>query len=172
MERARIFGGLVVLSVLAAAVFGALHNQVSYSVGPTYFTEFKFFQFRVGTQEAPRFGAAIVGIKATWWMGAILALPAMGIGALHLRDPRMFRHAGLRAIRTVIGSAAVFAALGLLVGTLAVNMGVTGVFPVPPGGIEADFIRAGAMHDGAYAGGVIGGILAAFRMWKVAKGTR
>lgn len=169
MARLRIFGGLVVVAILAAALFGALHNQVSYTVGPTYFTEFKFFQFRVGTQEAPRFGAAVVGVKATWWMGAILALPAMSIGALRIGDIAVFRAAGLRAIATVIVTAAVCAGLGLVVGGVAVNMGVSGVLTVPPGGIEADFIRAGAMHDGAYAGGAIGGILAVIKMWK-AKG--
>ena len=38
---------LFVLACLFAGIYGALHNQISYSVAPEYFTQFKFIQFQI-----------------------------------------------------------------------------------------------------------------------------
>jgi hypothetical protein len=38
---------LFVLACLFAGIYGALHNQISYSVAPEYFTQFKFIKFQI-----------------------------------------------------------------------------------------------------------------------------
>ncbi|MFD2857128.1 hypothetical protein ACFSZS_23640 [Seohaeicola zhoushanensis] len=53
MARAGVFLGLMGLAVLVAAAFGALHNQVSYTVGPDYFHAFKFRQFTIPREMDP-----------------------------------------------------------------------------------------------------------------------
>ena len=66
---------MAICTILAGA-YGALNDQVTYSISPEYYTELKFEQFKLDreiVESAPRFAAAIVGIKATWWMGAILS---------------------------------------------------------------------------------------------------
>jgi acyl-CoA thioester hydrolase len=71
---------LLALAALTRRIFGALHNQLSYTVGPTYFTGLKFPQFAIPADTAPRLGAALVGVQASWWMGPLVALPAFLYG--------------------------------------------------------------------------------------------
>src|SRR5215213_5556426 len=76
------WAALVVAAALLAAVYGALHDQLSYTVSPEYFTRFKFVQFAfAGVDELPpRIGAAVVGALATWWVGAIAGAAVGGAG--------------------------------------------------------------------------------------------
>ncbi|MFD1344620.1 hypothetical protein, partial [Litorisediminicola beolgyonensis] len=67
-------------SVITAGLFGVLHNQLSYSVGPAYFTELKFDQFGIAPDRQTRLGAALIGWRASWWMGAALAVPVLVLG--------------------------------------------------------------------------------------------
>ena len=47
MNRPQAYFAFVLLAPLAAGLFGILHNQLSYTVAPEYFTQFKFIQFRM-----------------------------------------------------------------------------------------------------------------------------
>jgi hypothetical protein len=98
----------------AAAVFGALHNQLSYSVGPTYFTALKFDQFAIPPDTAPRLGAALVGIQASWWMGPLIALPAFLLGFATVPRTETYLAAGIGAIGLVIVLATLAALMGLV----------------------------------------------------------
>jgi hypothetical protein len=57
--------GLVLLALAAACllagVYGAVHNQISYTVCPEYFTKFKFIQFRLSDALQSRQGASFFG---------------------------------------------------------------------------------------------------------------
>ena len=52
---------------------GSIHDQVTYSISPEYFTKFKYQQF--GFDPAwfggHRQTVAVIGFLATWWMGII-----------------------------------------------------------------------------------------------------
>ena len=76
----------LILACVLAGIYGGLHNQISYSVSPEYFHDFKFRQFRIETQFQNRIGAAIVGWRASWWMGLYLGVP-LGFLALFIHDP-------------------------------------------------------------------------------------
>lgn len=56
-----------------AGTYGALHDQISYSISPEYFTHMKFRQFGLLGLAArwPRVAAGEVGVLATWWVGAL-----------------------------------------------------------------------------------------------------
>ena len=56
------------------AIFGALHDQLSYSISPEYFTLFKFEQFDVPRSWPPRLGAAMVGGVAGGAAGLVAGL--------------------------------------------------------------------------------------------------
>lgn len=51
---------LVGVACVLSGLYGAVHNQISYSVSPEYFTKFKFVQFRINGLPH-RLGAAVVG---------------------------------------------------------------------------------------------------------------
>jgi hypothetical protein len=155
---------LLALSALVAAVYGALHNQLSYSVGPDYFHALKFPEGGIAAGTAPRLGAALVGAQ-TWWAGAAVALPACLYGLLAVPRAQSYLAAGLGAIGLVL-VLATFAALAGLVGGIAVE--ATGLLDdyltLPDGVPRSDFLRAGFMHDAGYVGGALGALLAFWPM--------
>lgn len=161
---------LLGLSVLAAGAFGAVHNQLSYSVGPTYFTELKFQQFQIPTDTGPRAGAAVVGWQASWWMGLIVGLPVMGFGLMRAASTGALWAGGVGAIFTVVITAAICGLLGLALGFAVLASGLEFAALSPPGAVSArDFITAGLMHEGSYLGGILGALLA---FWAMARATR
>ncbi|OAN82191.1 hypothetical protein A8B78_08675 [Jannaschia sp. EhC01] len=156
---------LLVMAALAAALFGALHNQLSYTVGPTYFTEFKFIQFNIGEALSPRVGAAVVGVLASWWMGPLIGLPAFLYGLFAVPNARSYLGAGLGAVFLVILLATFGALAGLLGGLVADSTGLLDeMIRFPDGPTRQDLLRAGFMHDASYIAGALGLIAAFFPM--------
>jgi hypothetical protein len=165
MGKFPIFFLLLPLAALAAAFFGALHNQLSYSVGPSYFTHFKFQQFNIAEAMPPRFGAALVGVYASWWMGPLIALPAFLFGLFTVPTARTYLAAGLGAIFLVILLTTFGALVGLVGGLVADNTGLLDPFlTLRDGPTRSDFLRAGFMHDASYIAGAIGALAAFFPM--------
>lgn len=156
---------LVALAAIAAAIFGALHNQLSYSVGPDYFHSVKFAQFGIADGTAPRFGAAQVGVLASWWMGAALCLPAFLYGLFSVPKAQSYLAAGIGAIGLVLVLATFSALMGLVGGLVADATGLLDAYLTLPGGVDrSDFLRAGFMHEAAYVAGGLGGLLAFWPM--------
>jgi len=80
-------------AMLAAGLFGIIHDEISYSVSNEYFTKFKFIQFRLLDTNLPdRFRAAEVGFLASWWMGIPLGILCGSAGFIQ-RSPSLMRHA-------------------------------------------------------------------------------
>lgn len=162
MAKFPTFFLLLVVAAFAAALFGALHNQLSYSVGPTYFTEFKFIQFNVGLDFPRRLGAAVVGVQASWWMGPLIGLPAFLYGLFAVPKARSYLAAGLGSVFVVILLATFGALAGLLGGLIADNTGlIDDMITFPEGPTRQDLLRAGFMHDASYLAGALG-LVAAF----------
>jgi hypothetical protein len=65
-----------------AGMCGFLHDQISYTVSPEYFTRLKFYQFNIPVSLHNRIGAGIVGIQATWWMGLLIGIIVIPIGLI------------------------------------------------------------------------------------------
>ena len=62
MTRLLLFLAYLLLAVATAGLFGALHDQISYTVAPEYFTRFKFIQFDLLDERVPeRLRVAAVG---------------------------------------------------------------------------------------------------------------
>jgi len=152
---------LLMLAALSAALFGALHNQISYSIGPSYFEDFKFEQFGSDPDMAPRLAAAFVGVQASWWMGALVGLPAFLYGLVAVPRTVSYVAAGIGAIGLVVILATFAAIAGILGGIIASSTGwLEGALELPEGVDQAEFIRAGFMHEASYIGGLLGAVLA------------
>jgi len=68
--------------LMIAGLYGALHNQISYTVSPDYVHAFKFQQFDISENLQGRVGASIVGWYASWWMGLLIGVPVLLVGLI------------------------------------------------------------------------------------------
>ncbi|TWT88719.1 hypothetical protein Mal64_22070 [Pseudobythopirellula maris] len=149
-----------VLGAIVAGVYGALHDQLTYSLSREYFTKLKFHQFDYADPGlGERAFAAVVGLLATWWVGFVAA---WFLGRrLFPGQPRA------TAWRRIALGFAVVLAGGLLGGLAGYAYGVWR-------GPEADlagwqwaierfgvtdarsFVRVAYIHNGGYVGGALG----------------
>ncbi len=170
MAKLGVFLALLVVAIVAAGAFGALHNQISYSVGSDYFHQFKFRQFAISPDLPPRIGAAIVGWQASWWMGVVVGLPPFFLGLLLLSPARNLWSAGLRAVLAVIVTAALFSGIGLIFGLVTIDAQMAAKLPLPESIADrVGFARAGAMHDASYMGGFIGIFIAVWIIFRASR---
>jgi hypothetical protein len=158
MKKLAVYLSFIVVAMLAAGIFGAVHDQISYSVAPEYFTRFKFLQFRLLDPAIPeRVRVTQIGFMASWWMGLPLGL-LIGLGGfLQQTAGRMMRVLGL-SILLSFGFALVFALCGLAYGyvqTRHIDLGDYRGWFLPPGVAVRQFLCAGYMHNSAYIGGAI-----------------
>jgi hypothetical protein len=112
MAKLALFPVLLAAACIVAGVYGALHNQISYSVSPDYFFALKFHQFAIPGDLRNRTGASIVGWYASWWMGLIIGVPVLLIGLI-LPDWKTYLTHGLVAF-AVVASTALVVGLGAL----------------------------------------------------------
>lgn len=156
MVKILLFPILLVAACLVAGLYGSLHNQISYTVSPDYFHEYKFDQFRIPSELHGRLGAALVGWYASWWMGFLIGVPVLIVGLI-LPDWKVYLSRCLIAF-------AIVAFTALLVGLGALAYASFAFGDTPPDWIRyphgvtdrAAFARAGFMHDFSYLGGFLG----------------
>jgi len=61
-----------VCGAILAGIYGILHDQITYSISPEYYTKLKFEQFELlNTTGSDRLKAAKIGFLATWVVGLI-----------------------------------------------------------------------------------------------------
>jgi hypothetical protein len=67
---------IVVASILISSIFGALHNQLSYTVSDEFFKNFLFGEF--GTKDwninNDRVEASVIGVLGSYWVGFYLGI--------------------------------------------------------------------------------------------------
>ena len=148
---------LIVVACLVAGLYGSIHNQVSYTVSPEYFTQFKFHQFNIVDKFPDRVGAAIVGFLAAWWMGILISMFLVPIGIV-IKGFRSY-------CSTVVGSFIVVAMTALVTGMVGLMVGIATVqsdVEIQKTKFDTDiqddvaFLWAGSMHNFSYLGGAIG----------------
>ncbi|MEM6468772.1 MAG: hypothetical protein AAF802_04330 [Planctomycetota bacterium] len=150
---------LLLFACSLAGCYGMLHDQLSYTVGPEYFTKFKFPQFRVAHGTPPRLGAALVGWQATWWMG--LAMGALLIFAGMLtRTNRQFVVVVLKSYLVALGTTLVVSLASLAMAFLLIHEAPRNPLEIQGRLIDdpVRFYRVAMMHNFSYLGGMIGTI--------------
>ena len=161
---------IAILCIVAAIVFGILHDQVTARVCVEYFTVGHPPIFHTDDPTLLSFGW---GVIATWWMGAILAVPAMlasrlgswqKINAAHLVRPIGCLLIVMVCSSLLAGVAGYFVAKAggvQLVGSLAYRV---------PAAKHVAFLADLWAHLAAYGVGFFGGIGVSiwvlFRRWQ------
>ena len=143
------------VACLFAGIYGAIHNQVSYTVSPEYFHRFKFVQFRVHDFWQNRWGAAIVGWRAAWWTGLLFGPPMVIVALRRCAADHLTRvMSGAFAVAVVVDAICGLDVLCLAAMTIRESM--LDEIRMPDGvQSRVAFACAGLMHDASYAGGLL-----------------
>jgi hypothetical protein len=103
---------MAVMGALIAGIYGILHDQVTYTISPEYFTDFKSEQFAWANFGWPiRVFVAEIGFLATWGVGFVA-----GWFLARLTVPHLPRAEALKRCYLGFGIVFAFALLGGLVG--------------------------------------------------------
>lgn len=156
---------LVVIACLLGGVYGAVHDQISYSISPEYYTKFKFYQFGLmdmGNEAifpTPRLQVAVVGFMATWWMGIPIGIILGLVGLVH-SDWRWMLRITLKAFLITVAIAFATGLIGLAYGYVFLSNKPREEFSnwfLPDNLIDfKSFVSVGSMHNFSYLGGLTG----------------
>lgn len=159
---------IAVSASLIAGIYGMIHDQITYTVSPEYYTKFKFIQFNLANEgnvdkiKFPRLFVAVVGFLATWWFGLLLGF-ILGIINLIQKDWKIMYKISIKAIFVAVLVAFVVGIIGLLYGNFHLSKLPKSEFSgwyIPDNLIDfKNFISVGSMHNFSYAGGIIGLLL-------------
>jgi hypothetical protein len=159
LKKLIVYIGLIILALFVAGLYGAIHNQISYTVSPEYFTTFKFIQFGFTDVSIPeRVRASLIGFLASWWMGFPIGIIAGLVGFIQRGYRKMFR-ISLEAMGIAVGFTLLFGLCGLLYGfiqTSSIDLTEYDWWSIPSDVTNLRrFLCAGYMHNSAYLGGVL-----------------
>lgn len=99
---------LVLLLMLAGAIvsglYGALYDQLTFSISPEFFTKYRFqqTQFQFVQEYSPRVGAAIIGFYNTWKAGLLIGGVLSLVGLINKDNKRMVRNTIAAFIITLV----------------------------------------------------------------------
>lgn len=155
---------IVSLCVLAAVLYGIVHDQITARISLEYFTVAHPDIF--GTH-SPTLLGLIWGIIATWWVGLLLGI-LLSLAARRGSAPKLSSKQVLPLVRNLMLISGVAAVLsGILFYTLTTN----GMLYVPghfasqvPSHLHARFMAALGAHNASYIVGFVGGIVVAIHV--------
>src|SRR5687768_837449 len=155
---------LILIACLLGGIYGIIHDQISYTISPEYYTKFKFYQFGLMSEgdEAifpyPRLQVSIVGFMATWWTGIPIGI-VLGVFGLH-SDKKIMMDLTIKAFLITIFVSFVTGLYGLYEGYFFLADRPKEEFRrrFIPGNLNdfKGFIAVGAMHNYSYLGGFFG----------------
>ncbi len=148
---------IALLSAIAGAAYGVLHDQITFSISPEYFTKFKFYQFGLIEEYnehlfSARQGAVFVGIMATWWIGLLFGC-ILGLTSFFIPNKKVFVRI-FKAIGTLLLITAICGSIGYLYAKYSHTTG-NGYIPENLTDLKS-YIIVGCMHNFSYAGGGLG----------------
>lgn len=150
---------LALFGALAAGGFGILHDQITYTLSPEYFTQMKFEQFRGADFGFPdRIFVAEIGFLATWWVGWIAAWFLARIAIPRFANPEK---QVVRAIIAIMGVTLAFGVLGYFLGPTVCAKRFEWDSALESMAVRdmRAFYQVAGIHLGSYAGAILGWIL-------------
>jgi hypothetical protein len=158
------FAAIVFLCVVAAVVYGVVHDQVTARICVEYFTIGHPPVF--GTDDPTLLGLGW-GVIATWWVGVLLGVP-LAVAARAGSWLKVSAAELVRPIAVMLAVVGVFAAVAGVMGHGAAQRGwVRLVEPFAsrvPAERHVAFITDLWAHLASYAGGFVGGIVLCARV--------
>jgi len=156
MAKFALFPVLLAAACVVAGLYGALHNQISYTVSSDYFHALKFHQFGITENLRNRIGASIVGWHASWWMGLFIGVPVLIVGLI-LPGSKMYASRCLMAFAVVAATALIVGLGALVYASYTLSEAPLPPYWYPAGVVDkVAFARAGTMHNFSYLGGFLG----------------
>ncbi len=166
--------GVAAMGAIVAGLYGMVHDEVTYSISPEYFTRMKFQQFSYADFGWPeRVFAAEIGFLASWWVGFFAGWVLARVMANYAEPCRMFALA-LRGFGLVVVGAVAAAGAALAYGQiqnptpdtsgLAALACTLGASDIPA------FVRVAYIHNATYLGGLLGTVVAAIVLRRKARG--
>jgi hypothetical protein len=152
---------IVVMSILAAVIYGILHDQVTARVCIEYFTvgHPDLGRPEVFHSSNPTVIGIAWGIVATWWVGFMLGVPLAVVARAGSRPKRSARSL-VRPIAILMAVNAVCALIAGTAGWIAVSRGGSaGIAHFLPPETQAPFIADWYAHQSSYSVGFIGGLI-------------
>jgi hypothetical protein len=174
MRKFAVLSAAIFVSILLAGLYGVLHDQITYSISPEYFTKFKYrqFGFDSGWLGGHRKTVAVIGFLATWWTGLFIGL-VLGFTSLIFKDHQLMRRALQKAIVVTFCFTVAMGVFGFFYGKfLLTNTGVDWWMPEDLVDKNA-FIIVRSIHNFSYLGGLLGliaGIYYLLRLNKLQRG--
>ena len=163
---------VLLVCVAAACAYGALNDQVTSSISWEYFYYGKDLAETLGPRTPPdplqlHLRAALVGVQATWSAGLILGVALLVANNPTKRLPQLPYPTLLRQLPVVLLITLVASALGGFLGHRGLLNWLDDEFPAL---FRTDtwrprrFLTVYGIHLGAYAGGVLGTVVAVVRI--------
>lgn len=161
MKRILLLLLIIGLGPLIGGLYGIIHDQLTYTISPEYYTKFKFYQFGlmdIGNEAIflnPRLEVSAVGFMATWWMGLPIGL-ILGLVGLTIKDNKQMFRITLKAFVLTTIVAFITGLIGLAYGKFV--LADTGVSWWLPENLinKKNYIAVGSMHNFSYIGGLTG----------------
>ena len=143
---------LIVLSALIGGLYGALYDQLTFTISPEFFTKFRFGRFDLDPDMDERMAAAVIGFLNTWKAGMVLG-GILALASWVNSDSKLMFKYTMQAFGITLLIAFVTAMIGWSIGPLDQQ---------PNPDAELGIIDMNAfktvinMNNFSYAGGVIG----------------
>lgn len=148
---------LLAIGCLFCGLYGIVHDQVTYTISPDYFHALKFLQFEIPDALRNRFGVALVGWYASWWMGLFIGVPVLAV-ALIMPDRRTYIIHSLAAFAAVAVTALAIGLIGFAYAFIIIRSPADFDWVYLPTRVtdKVNFARVGIMHNFTYLGGFLG----------------
>lgn len=159
--------GIVLLGIGAAVVYGILQDQVTAHLCVEYFTIGHVDYLNLGN---PTLIAFEWGIIATWWVGLILGIAVAIVARVGRRSALTARDLLLPTFVLMLGIGIVALIAGII-GFIAARAGavylIDPLYSEVPRARHVAFLTDLWAHDGAYAAGLLGGIILCAWIWRM-----
>jgi hypothetical protein len=161
MQAIKIVG----LCIVAGAIYGILHDQVTARVCLEYFTVFHRDIFHT---QSPTLLALGWGVLATWWvslfLGIMLAIAARAGSRAKLTASHL-----VRPLLKLLAIMAIFALAAGIIGYFLQGLGMEYYATAIPKQIRHTFYADLWAHEMSYLTGLIGGIILCILVWRSRK---
>ncbi|QIG88658.1 hypothetical protein G6R40_02790 [Chryseobacterium sp. POL2] len=156
---------IILKALIIASIFGAIHNQLSYSVSNEFFEDFLFGNFGINEWNLnnKRFEASVVGILGSYWVGFILGV-IYAVIFLFINTENNFKYIFKAILINIL-----FALIGSIIGYF-----IGFIIPWENSEIWMDisvqnpqkYVQANFMNSGSYYGGIVGLIFGIIYLFK------
>lgn len=161
MQKLKFFIFVILITPLICGVFGILHDQITFTISPEYFTKFKFVQFRLydeylNLRMNNRVAAGIVGFKATWWVGIPIGL-LYGFLLVILKEQQNLYRLFAKTMGITLNITILFGLIGYGRGILAIKNHEIPNWYFPADLVDIKrFVVVGNIHNMSYIGSTVG----------------